>query len=240
MKNTGATIEAVSAGRAAPLSQAQLPFKYLGGNVSLDLVDTVDWTRRGLANERLSDCQRLIRWAEGAGIVSGRDAERLRSMALSHPGTARAALEEAKRLRALLARLCRSLVDGKPRRAVWKEFNQYLARALRSLRVAPLPRRRNRLNVAEWAWSDQGTRLNALLWPVLWSAAGLLVSDEVAEVRVCAGRDCGWMYVDRSRNGLRRWCAMATCGTAEKSRRRQLRNRRRRARGLRPASGQSR
>jgi predicted RNA-binding Zn ribbon-like protein len=28
------------------------------------------------------------------------------------------------------------------------------------------------------------------------------------------------MYVDRSRNGLRRWCQMETCGTREKSRRR--------------------
>jgi predicted RNA-binding Zn ribbon-like protein len=240
VKNAGATIESVSAARAAPPSQPQLPFKYLGGNVSLDLVNTVDWTRRGLANERLSDCQTLIRWVEGAGLVSGRDAERLRSRARSHPGTARAALDETKRLRALLARLYRSLLDGKPRRAVWKDFNRNLTRALRSLRVAPLPPERNRFNLAEWAWSDQGTRLNALLWPVLWSAAGLLVSDEVAEVCVCAGRDCGWMYVDRSRNGLRRWCAMATCGTAEKSRRRRLRNRRRGARGSRPASGQSR
>ncbi len=36
------------------------------------------------------------------------------------------------------------------------------------------------------------------------------------------GDDCGWMYVDRSRNGLRRWCQMRTCGTREKSRRRRV------------------
>ncbi|HEV2853834.1 MAG TPA: CGNR zinc finger domain-containing protein [Thermoanaerobaculia bacterium] len=35
--------------------------------------------------------------------------------------------------------------------------------------------------------------------------------------------DCGWMYVDCSRNGLRRWCEMETCGTLEKSRRRRER-----------------
>jgi predicted RNA-binding Zn ribbon-like protein len=31
------------------------------------------------------------------------------------------------------------------------------------------------------------------------------------------------MYVDRSRNGLRRWCQMEVCGTKEKSRQRALR-----------------
>ena len=34
------------------------------------------------------------------------------------------------------------------------------------------------------------------------------------------GADCGWMFVDRSRNRLRRWCQMETCGTMEKTRRR--------------------
>jgi predicted RNA-binding Zn ribbon-like protein len=42
---------------------------------------------------------------------------------------------------------------------------------------------------------------------------------------VCAAPDCGWVYVDRSRNGFRRWCQMETCGTEEKSRRRAARTR---------------
>jgi predicted RNA-binding Zn ribbon-like protein len=57
---------------------------------------------------------------------------------------------------------------------------------------------------------------------VLWSAASLLQSDEIGNVRVCDGDDCGWMYVDRSRNGFRRWCQMRTCGTREKTRRRRV------------------
>ena len=43
-------------------------------------------------------------------------------------------------------------------------------------------------------------------------------------MRVCAAQDCGWVYVDRSRNGLRRWCQMETCGTIMKTRRRAERN----------------
>jgi predicted RNA-binding Zn ribbon-like protein len=66
-------------------------------------------------------------------------------------------------------------------------------------------------------------RLDSPLWPVVRSAAELLASSDVERLRVCAGDDCGWAYVDRSRNGLRRWCQMSTCGTAEKTRRRRQR-----------------
>jgi predicted RNA-binding Zn ribbon-like protein len=77
---------------------------------------------------------------------------------------------------------------------------------------------------SEWklrlGWEYVKTRLDTVLWPVLWSAASLIASDESSRIRVCGGADCGWMYVDRSRNGFRRWCQMETCGTREKSRRR--------------------
>jgi predicted RNA-binding Zn ribbon-like protein len=55
------------------------------------------------------------------------------------------------------------------------------------------------------------------------AAAALLSSDDTAKLRICGGPDCGWIYVDRSRNGLRRWCEMSVCGTREKSRRRSVR-----------------
>jgi predicted RNA-binding Zn ribbon-like protein len=69
-------------------------------------------------------------------------------------------------------------------------------------------------------WEGLGESLESPLWPVTWAAGELLASSEAARLRVCAGDDCGWVYVDRSRNGLRRWCEMSTCGTTEKNRRR--------------------
>ena len=41
---------------------------------------------------------------------------------------------------------------------------------------------------------------------------------------------CGWLFLDQSRNGSRRWCRMADCGSTAKARR--LTERRRAARGL--------
>ncbi len=32
-------------------------------------------------------------------------------------------------------------------------------------------------------------------------------------VRECLGVNCGWLFLDRSRGGRRRWCSDETCGT---------------------------
>jgi predicted RNA-binding Zn ribbon-like protein len=195
----------------------ELPFKYVGGDSSLDLVNTVDWTRRGPENERLNDYARLTRWAEGAGVVSKAGAERLRRAGAARPKEAQAVHDAALRLRSVLQQLYESLAAGK--RSDWREFNELLGKALRQLGVSPP--RKGQMS-AEWEW--HGTEsLESLLWPVTWSAATLLTSEEAGRIRVCASLDCGWMYVDRSRNGLRRWCQMETCGTLEKSRRRSRR-----------------
>ena len=36
-------------------------------------------------------------------------------------------------------------------------------------------------------------------------------------VKRCPGTDCGWVFVDASRNASRRWCDMAGCGNRAKS-----------------------
>jgi predicted RNA-binding Zn ribbon-like protein len=195
-----------------------LPLEYVGGDPSLDLVNTVTWTARGIVHERLTSYDRLVAWAQGAAVVSGREADRLRRRARLQPRAAAAVLGEAKDLRGVLHALFAATARGEQSAAVWREFNARLAGVLRRLRLAAPARRRAGV-AAEWTWSDPA-RLDAVLWRVAWSAARLLVSDEAARLRTCGGVDCGWMYVDRSRNRLRRWCDMRTCGTAEKSRRR--------------------
>lgn len=196
---------------------SDLPFKFVGGDPSLDLVNTVDWTERGPERERLTGYERLTRWAEEAGLVSGADAGWLRRAGAERPDTAQAAYDAARRLRSVLQRLYGSIATGERQGSSWDDFNELLAEALRWRRVVPS---RSGAKVADWAWRGPEERLDSILWPVVWSAAALLTSEEASRIRVCAGPGCGWMYVDRSRNRLRRWCEMETCGTQEKSRRR--------------------
>jgi len=61
--------------------------------------------------------------------------------------------------------------------------------------------------------------LTSLLWPVARAATALLTSSDLARVRECADDACGWLFLDHSRNGSRRWCDMADCGNRAKARR---------------------
>ncbi|MEU7864487.1 ABATE domain-containing protein [Nonomuraea sp. NPDC049141] len=56
-----------------------------------------------------------------------------------------------------------------------------------------------------------------ILWSVAASAARLLLEGPLGRVGECPS--CGWLFLDTSRNGRRRWCSMAMCGNQVKSRR---------------------
>jgi len=196
-----------------------LPFKYVGGDPAIDLVNTVDWTRHGLKDERLGDYQGLTRWAEGSGVVAPQLAAKLRRKAAGSPNEASTVYRAALRARETIRRLLVELAEGSASAAAVADFNRILAPVLQHLRVRPLGSAPH----LQLGWDDEENRLESVLWPVLWSAASLISSPEAFRIRVCGGEDCGWMYVDRSRNGLRRWCQMESCGTREKTRRRRRR-----------------
>jgi predicted RNA-binding Zn ribbon-like protein len=201
-------------------SSPDLPFEYIGGDPAIDLVNTVDYTSRGPEQDRLSDFDRVIRWAQGAGILTAKAASSLRAQADAKPREAEAAYRNALRVREVLARLFRAIAASEPAGDALDDFNRLLGRALERMRVTPASGRHRAGPALQLGWRDGEESLDSVIWPVIWSAASLLVSEEAQRIRICGGPDCGWMYVDRSRNKLRRWCQMETCGTREKSRRR--------------------
>jgi predicted RNA-binding Zn ribbon-like protein len=191
------------------------PFRYVGGAASLDFVNTVDWTPSGLERDRVTDYARLLEWARGAGVVEASTARRLAAAAVRRPRQAEAALEAARDARVILQEVFASVIASRQRSAALDRYNTLLANV--SARLCVVPNGDVRFTPG---WRDFGESPDSVLWPVVWDAARLLWSSDVEKLRMCAGRDCGWLYVDRSRNGLRRWCEMSVCGTAEKNRRR--------------------
>jgi predicted RNA-binding Zn ribbon-like protein len=182
------------------------------------LINTVDWTSRGVEyNERLGDFQQLTDWAEGAGVIDGATGRRLRRQGEARPRAATAVLTYAIEARRILRALFVTIARGEPAESELIRFNRLLREALVGLEVAPVE---ETATGYRWRWRGEESDPRALVWRVLWSAANLLRSGEIGNVRVCDSDDCGWMFVDRSRNGLRRWCQMRTCGTREKTRRR--------------------
>jgi predicted RNA-binding Zn ribbon-like protein len=188
-------------------------FGFIAGDPALDFVNTVDWTDAGQVDERLTYYDALVRWSVEAGLLPRSAGDRLRRTAAARPREARAALAHAIRTRAVLHEVFIAVAGGRRPGPALRELNALVGDAMGRLVLSDSLR---------WEWRDAGHRLDAVLWPVIRSAAELLASSEVGQIRVCGGPACGWMFVDRSRNGLRRWCQMRTCGTREKTRRRRV------------------
>jgi len=63
----------------------------------------------------------------------------------------------------------------------------------------------------------------SLLAPVLWSAGDLIAGQRLQRLRMCANEKCRWLFIDDSKSGTRRWCAMSSCGNRAKAHRHYLR-----------------
>ena len=90
-------------------------------------------------------------------------------------------------------------------------LNQNLSEAMQHRQVASTPEGIN------WTWAKNDDILDWMLWPLALSTAEILTSERVHRIRECSG--CYWMFMDTSRNGLRRWCDMKTCGNRAKAHR---------------------
>ncbi|MFO1037868.1 MAG: CGNR zinc finger domain-containing protein [Geminicoccaceae bacterium] len=66
---------------------------------------------------------------------------------------------------------------------------------------------------AEGFEEPSAPRLHAAL---AWRAVRALAALPRDRIRACPA--CGWLFLDTSKAGRRRWCAMATCGTTAKVR----------------------
>lgn len=188
--------------------------KLLGGRLCLDLANTVDWHASDEPHEWLTDSGELIAWAAHAGALTGGEAEAVARRARRRPEEADVVLARTIALREALYRLFGAVAHGRPAR---EDDLAVLNRELVAVgRWAGLVARGEGFS---WEWRGEGDAPERLLWPILRDALDLLRSEELGRVGQCEDDRCGWLFVDRSRNRSRRWCAMEDCGNRAKARR---------------------
>ena len=214
-----------------PRSWSDAPFRYIAGHVALDLVNTVDWTAAGLVEDRLNSYERLVEWSVGAKLVSARTAERLCAHATRRMTGAARVLRDARALRhairrLVLARLGHEAADPSLTADAALASLSRMARAASMHHQLAIVRRTGAKRSApaiDWVWTgldDAEPPLDLIVWMAAHAAAALVSSASVDRWGVCPGATCGWLFMDTTRNGQRRWCEMATCGTRAKDRRR--------------------
>jgi predicted RNA-binding Zn ribbon-like protein len=189
-------------------------FDLLAGRLAIDFVNTVSGKRLLAPIERLNDYGDVLSWAEQVGVADAARIEALRRMAREHPRDAEEACARIKELREALFRIFAAVAAHKRSSGADLELlNRELADAFSHLRIEEGD------EGFAWSFGDE-ENLASVLWPVVRSAADVLMKDDPARVRMCEAPDgCGWLFYDETRNGTRRWCSMKDCGNRAKARR---------------------
>jgi predicted RNA-binding Zn ribbon-like protein len=190
------------------------PFEYTGGTLSLDFANTVDNRNNERRKELLTDYARLVQWAEGAKIITGKTADQLRRFASEAPRQAESALRLAIQLREAIHAIFSAVTErcAIPIPAI-SELNAAVQRSSGHSQIVHTNRH------FAWEWVQPESSLDSMLWPVARAASELLTSDDLAYVRRCASESCKWLFLDKTKNHGRRWCEMKTCGNRDKARR---------------------
>ncbi len=189
---------------------ARLPL--LGGMLCLDFVNTVDPRHRPPRLEYLGSYDALLDWAVHAGALTAPAARHLAVLAGQHPTTARRVHARAICLREALYQTLAPATRADHPQAALAILNAELQHAMTAANLQPAPAG----YLLGWTATDQ---LDQMLWPVIRSAADLLTSPSLGRVAECDGQGCGWLFVDTSKAGRRRWCSMAICGNRAKAQR---------------------
>ncbi|WP_394840718.1 CGNR zinc finger domain-containing protein [Pendulispora brunnea] len=192
------------------MSETSPTFDFVGGHLALDFINTVanrhDPER---ARELLLTHDDVALWLESSGLSATLDSRwprRLRSESRA-PARLRAAREH-------LYSLFNAAATGS---AIPENALVATDRTLRACRRRQCLRADR--GAVVWGWSDGTSVCDRVLHAILSQAVDLLASAPRAAIRFCDGSGCGWLFLDRSPAGRRRWCSMRDCGNRAKARR---------------------
>lgn len=194
----------------------------------LDLLKTRGWESGDRDDDVLDAPVRFLAWARKRHLLSSSEARLLRAAARDDAEWLDGVLAGVRELRGLLHRMFDRVADAEPvDGSDLHALEDYLAASAQKLVLGTDDERG-----VSWQWTgrdvpltdvppeDLGDALAArIIGAVARSAADLLTSGELERVKVCDAHDCGWFFVDISRNRSRRWCDMAGCGNRDKARR---------------------
>jgi predicted RNA-binding Zn ribbon-like protein len=208
-----------------PIADLERTFKFVGGDLAIDFVNTVGgWTepppnlgiggyRDFVLRDKLVNYADLLAWGTSSRQISDDERRRLASLANRFPQKAEEVMERADRLRRALYRvLTAKRANPATIGSDVSVINKELARARENQRI------RATGDTFEYVWQVDDS-LDRILWPVAVAGVNLLTQGNLARLRQCGGHECGWLFLDTSRNHSRMWCSMDDCGNIAKVRR---------------------
>lgn len=173
--------------------------RFAGGALALDVANTVVLRGRPETFDRFDDASELSRFAEASSRYRANELSDQQLVA------ADAERDHLVDLREAIDALFRAAAGSGQLPA--DRLSAFLSSAANALKNAD----------AGVALDVASVRPLPLLAATALSAIALLTPDQHRRIRSCD--NCGWLYLDRSKNRSRRWCDMSVCGNRSKAKR---------------------
>ena len=192
----------------------QAPRRFLRAppdDLCLDFVNTKFWRGTDTPTEQLHAPHDLLAWCAAGARWAPSLLEGVQAGWAADPAGASAAFAAAIALREALWRIFAAITGGAaPDGADLTALNAALAAAPRPAALS--------WEEGNFVWTLPDGPADLLL-PVALSAGALLAGERRPRVRQCANPQCRWLFLDGSKGGNRRWCAMSACGNRAKAHR---------------------
>lgn len=193
--------------------------RLIAGDPALDFANTLNGHARRNGHEYLRDFTDLALWCKHAGILTPSETRGALSHAARHPSVAGDLYRRALGLREAIFRVYHAIAVG----AQPPEADiQFLSKAWREAQGQARITQSGAGFALGW---DEAAILERIPRRLSSAAVATLVSEKTSRIKACDGEGCDWLFVDSSRNHLRRWCSMDECGNRAKMRRRQRKQR---------------
>jgi predicted RNA-binding Zn ribbon-like protein len=191
------------------MSDTPAPFLFVAGHPAIDFLNTA-YAPGGVLVETLADGRALLDWMGGAGLLEEREATAL-SRRFSRKELD-AAAQEARAVREW-ARTWLAAWRSNPGRDYGGELavlNKLLAREIGSHELVAVKRRFELLERPRFADAD------TLVARIGLEIARLVVQQDSALLKACAGADCTLWFLDRTKAHRRMFCSATACGNRAK------------------------
>jgi predicted RNA-binding Zn ribbon-like protein len=198
-------------------------WKFIGGRLCLDFVnsvggrteqDNINFPENIILKDKLENFNDLAAWSKETGIIPESDRKKLIDLNALKAKETDSVFKKAIELREALFRILYNVIND-------KEPEESMIRILtREYSTANEKRKLIYLNHKfEWQFPKYPLGPDYIIWIIAESAAELLSSDLLSRIKMCRGENCGWLFLDNSKNKSRQWCDMKDCGNLAKVRR---------------------
>jgi len=190
------------------------PLQVWPDDLGIAFANTIEWRGSPKPTEILGDGEAVLAFFADRGLIDPDEAAEARLRLRLDRGWGERLTRAARGLRDACYQVLSAASDGRLPGAV--QIDALYAAA------GPLPPRpRLATDGARLGWScDPRLPLESrLAAAVVASATEILAGTKRARLKLCANPQCGWLFIDDSKNATRRWCSMASCGNRAKAKR---------------------